>query len=185
MAKQELKKGNLLISEPFLGDDNFERSVVLICEHNEQGSFGFILNQNTTILLKDVWDEVTYGDFPVYIGGPVQKNTLHFVHKLGNKIINSVEIANGIFWSGDYEQVALMVNLGKIDEKDIRFFIGYSGWSSGQLEREIAANSWIVTVTDADFIFETEPQQFWRNILKKMGGKYKAISNYPIDPSMN
>jgi putative transcriptional regulator len=122
---------------------------------------------------------------PLFIGGPVQKNTLHFIHRLGHQISDSLEISEGLYWSGDYDQVASMVNLGKIDENNIRFFAGYSGWGEGQLERELSQNYWIVTQMDANFLFETSPQMLWRDTLKKMGGKYKMFSNYPIDPTLN
>jgi len=177
-------KGKLLIAEPFLGDPNFERSVVLLCEHNAQGSFGLVLNQTTNLHLDDVIENV-YGELPLYIGGPVEQNTLHFIHRLGHEIDDSVDIGNGIYWSGDFESVKTLINIGKISEKDIRLFIGYSGWSAGQLDGEMNRNSWIVSETDAHFIFDTPADQFWRAILKRMGGEYKVLSNYPTDPRLN
>jgi putative transcriptional regulator len=177
-------RGKLLIAEPFLGDPNFERSVVLLCEHNEQGSFGLVLNQTSNLHLDDVMENM-YGEFPLYIGGPVEQNTLHFIHRLGNQIDKSVDIGNGIYWSGDFEEVKTLINIGKISENDIRLFIGYSGWSAGQLADEMNRNSWIVSETDAHFIFDTPANQFWRAILKSMGGEYKVLSNYPTDPRLN
>lgn len=177
-------RGKLLIAEPFLGDPNFERSVVLLCEHNEQGSFGLVLNQTSNLHLDDVMENV-YGEFPLYIGGPVEQNTLHFIHRLGDQIEGAVDIGNGIYWSGDFEEVKTLINIGKISENDIRLFIGYSGWSAGQLADEMNRNSWIVSETDAHFIFDTPANQFWRAILKSMGGEYKVLSNYPTDPRLN
>src|SRR6218665_3318782 len=98
----ESYKNKILIAEPFLGDPNFERSVVLLCEHNAEGSFGFVLNQESSLRLADVVEGV-YADFPLYIGGPVEQNTLHFIHRLGDMVDNTVEIGNGIYWSGDFE----------------------------------------------------------------------------------
>lgn len=177
-------KGKLLIAEPFLGDPNFERSVVLLCEHNENGSFGFVLNQLTNLKLEDVIDNV-YADFPLFLGGPVEQNTLHFIHRLGNIIEGTVDIGNGIYWTGDFDSVRSLLNIGKIKENDIRLFIGYSGWGEGQLEGEMKRDSWIVSETDADFIFDTPTNQFWRSVLKRMGGEYKVLSNYPTDPRLN
>jgi putative transcriptional regulator len=185
MTKLSPASGRLLIAEPFLGDPNFERSVVLMCEHNEEGSFGLVLNQTTDLTLKDVWPETPYADFPLYIGGPVQQNTLHFIHRLGSEIEQSIEISKGLFWSGDYDQLTSQINLGKIDEKDIRFFAGYSGWSAGQLLKEMQENAWIVSMVESNFIFDTLAKDFWREVLKKMGGEYKSIANYPIDPRLN
>ena len=177
-------KGNLIIAEPFLGDKNFERSVAILCEHNEQGSFGLVLNQQTNLKLDDVMENV-YGDLPLFLGGPVEQNTLHFIHRLGTQITGTIEIGNGIYWSGNFEEVKTLINIGKITEKDIRLFVGYSGWGSGQLEGEMKQNSWIVSETDANFIFDTPTKEFWRAVLKRMGGEYKVLSNYPTDPRLN
>ncbi len=177
-------RGKLLIAEPFLGDPNFERSVVLLCEHNAQGSFGLVLNQTTNLHLDDVVENM-YGELPLFIGGPVEQNTLHFIHRLGDQIEGAVDIGNGIYWSGDFENVKTLINIGKVSEKDIRLFIGYSGWSAGQLDGEMNRNSWIISETDAHFIFDTPANQFWREILKSMGGEYKVLSNYPTDPRLN
>lgn len=177
--------GKLLIAEPFMGDPNFERSVVLLCEHNEEGSFGLVLNQQTEITLKEIWEDTSFPDMPLYLGGPVEKNTLHFIHSLGELIPESILVAPNLYWGGDYEQVRSLLNIGKIQENDIRFFIGYSGWGAGQLDHEMKRNAWMISETDGDFILKTPVKEFWRSVLKKMGGKYKAISNYPTDPRLN
>jgi putative transcriptional regulator len=177
-------KGKLLVAEPFLGDKNFERSVILLCEHNENGSFGLVLNQLTNLCLDEVIDGV-YSDFPLYLGGPVEQNTLHFIHRLGNEIEGTIELGNGLYWSGDFEIIKTFINIGKIKENDIRLFIGYSGWAKSQLENEMKQNSWIITDTDANFIFDTPSKEFWRTVLRRMGGEYKILSNYPTDPRLN
>ena len=100
-------------------------------------------------------------------------------------VLGAVDIGNGVFWSGDFKQVKTLVNIGKISEDDIRLFIGYSGWSGGQLEGELKQNSWIVSDTDASLIFDTPSKSFWREVLKRMGGQYKVLSNYPTDPRLN
>lgn len=184
-AKDNPAKGKALIAEPFLGDPNFERSVILLCEHNDEGSFGFVLNQSTQITLQSVIAEDIYKEILLNIGGPVERNTLHFIHRLGEKIEDTVQISKDLYWAGNFEQVLSLLNLGKIEEKDIRFFLGYSGWSEGQLINEINENVWIVTDIAADFIFDTSPAEFWREILKKLGGDYKIKANYPIDPRLN
>lgn len=179
-----LKSGRILIAEPFLGDPNFERSVILLCEHNESGSFGLVLNQTTNSQLSDVIEGV-YQEYPLYIGGPVEQNTLHYIHRLGNLIEDSVDLGNGLFWSGDFESLKSLINIGTIKAEDIRFFLGYSGWGAGQLSEELAQNTWILSNIDSDMVFENEPVQFWRTVLKRMGGDYKVLSNYPIDPRLN
>lgn len=179
-----LSKGKLLIAEPFIGDKNFERSVIILCEHNDRGSFGLVLNQKTELILDDVIDGV-YGDLPLYLGGPVEQNTLHFIHRLGDEIEGTIDIGNGLFWSGNFESVKTLINIGKIKDADIRLFIGYSGWASQQLENEMKQNSWIVSDSDVDLIFNTPSNEFWRAVLRRMGGEYKVLSNYPTDPRLN
>ncbi len=182
--KLQPQKGHLLIAEPFLGDSNFERSVIFLCEHNEQGSFGLVLNQSTSLTLNDVFDTPVSTDFPLYLGGPVEQNTLHFIHRLPF-LEDAIPVGNDLYWSGDFEQLVSLLNVGKITEQDIRFFIGYSGWSAGQLDNEMKRNSWIVSQTDASFIFNTPSKEFWRAVLRRMGGDFKVKSNYPIDPRLN
>ncbi|MGR3811193.1 YqgE/AlgH family protein [Jiulongibacter sp. NS-SX5] len=184
MSNEEPAKGRLLIAEPFLGDPNFERSVILLCEHNEQGSFGLVLNQLSNLTLADAVDGLT-GDFPLYVGGPVEYNTLHYVHRLGAKLPGSIDLGNGIYWSGDYEILKELIKLEQIPADDIRFFLGYSGWGEQQLEGEMKRNSWIVRDCDDALIFEADTETFWRKVLRDMGGNYKVMSNYPTDPRLN
>lgn len=179
-----VRNGNLLIAEPFMGDTNFERSVVLICEHNQAGTFGLVLNQQTDLHLSDVIEEV-HADLPLFVGGPVQQNTLHFIHRRPDLIDGSIRVEEGLYWSGDFEQIKQAVNLGTLTERDARFFIGYSGWSEGQLDAELQQKAWIISRTNADFLFDTPTNEFWRGVLKRMGGEYKSIAHYPVDPRLN
>jgi putative transcriptional regulator len=176
--------GKVLIAEPFLGDPNFERSVVLICEHNKEGSFGLVLNNVSKNTIADVVDDI-YAEFPLFIGGPVEQNTLHFVHRLGHLIEDSIDLGNGIFWSGDFESIKSLLSIGTIKSEDIRFFIGYSGWGAGQLGNELSQNTWFVSDINSDVLFEEYTNQFWRTVLKRMGGDYKVLANYPVDPRLN
>ncbi|GAB3978848.1 YqgE/AlgH family protein [Spirosoma terrae] len=176
--------GSLLIAEPYMGDTNFDRSVVLVCEHSPAGTFGLVLNQTTDLQLGDVIEDV-YASQPLFVGGPVQQNTLHFIHRRPDLIDGSIRVTNGLYWSGDFDQVKQAVNIGTLSEQDIRFFIGYSGWDAGQLAGELDQKAWIVSRADATFLFETPADQFWRGVLKKMGGEFKSIAHYPVDPRLN
>lgn len=184
MTNVKPSAGNLLIAEPFLNDPNFVRSVILMCEHNEMGSFGLVLNQLSNLKLNDLFEDVIL-EFPVYVGGPVEHNTLHFVHTLGDTINGSKDLGNGVYWSGDFEVLKSLVNRGKIENHQVRFFLGYSGWGEGQLDGELESNSWIVAETDGDIVFEEDTKEFWRMVMKSLGGEYKAMSNYPTDPRLN
>jgi putative transcriptional regulator len=158
--------------------------VVLICEHNKEGSFGLVLNNVSKNTISDVVDDI-YVEFPLFIGGPVEQNTLHFVHRLGHLIEDSIDLGNGIFWSGDFESIKSLLSIGTIKSEDIRFFIGYSGWGAGQLGNELAQNTWFVSDINSDVLFEEYTNQFWRTVLKRMGGDYKVLANYPVDPRLN
>ncbi len=182
----EPAKGDLLISEPYLPDPNFERTVILICEHDENGSIGFVLNRAANVKLADVMDDVGDFDADLLIGGPVQQDTLHFIHRSDNLIDNSNELVRSVYWGGNYDEVLSQMNTKSLSTDDIRFFMGYSGWSPGQLMDEMKVKSWIVfkNVT-SEMIFDWDNQDLWKACLKSMGGKYKLISNYPKDPRLN
>jgi putative transcriptional regulator len=180
------KRGDLLVSEPFLPDPNFERTVVLLCEHNEEGSFGFVLNKPSLLKYSDVMEEAYDFNAALFIGGPVQQDTLHFLHRTGELIEGSIEIGKGIYWGGNYEQLQVLIDTKQLKPEDFKFFIGYSGWGSGQLEMEMREKTWIVSnVATPSQVFDMDAEKLWKIVLKNMGGKYKMISNYPIDPRLN
>lgn len=179
----EVRSGDILIAEPFLGDKHFERGVVLMCEHNTGGSFGLVLNKKSDYILSQLID--TTSDMPVFYGGPVQKNTLHFIHRIPHLIDDSLDLGNGIAWSGNYQTLLKLLSMNLINPDDIRFFVGYSGWGEGQLQDELDQNSWYVSQTTATDIFQTQAQEHWRTVLKNKGGRYKTIANLPLDPKLN
>jgi putative transcriptional regulator len=183
--KLQPEKGRLLISEPFLPDPNFERTVVLLCEHNAEGSFGFVLNKPSAIKVNEVMEDFANFDSVVFVGGPVQQDTLHFIHR-NVTIANAINIAEEIYWGGDFESLITVYDTKQITNNDIRFFLGYSGWGPGQLEAELQQESWIVCdyVTN-QLLFDTEPDKMWRKALDSMGGRFSVYSNYPVDPRMN
>ena len=180
------QRGDLLISEPFLPDPNFERSVVYLCEHDENGSFGFVLNQQSQVDLDQVIEEIPEAKTPVYIGGPVERNTLHFLHRTPELLDSSKEICNGIMWGANFDKLVHLIDTGQIDFNDIRFFVGYSGWSPGQLEEELQSNSWIVfRGALKEHVFDFDSKDLWKQVMNQLGGKYRMMSNYPTDPRLN
>ncbi|MEJ2004468.1 MAG: YqgE/AlgH family protein [Cyclobacteriaceae bacterium] len=179
------EKGSLLISEPFLPDPNFERTVVLLCEHNDEGSFGFVLNKPSQVTVDEIVDNLAGLEATVFVGGPVEQNTLHFIHRF-EQLEGGTEIGNGLWWGGNFEQLALLGNQGVVNTDDFRFFAGYSGWGEGQLESELDENSWIVTPPVApELIFNSEVEGLWKTVLKQLGGRFHIYSNYPTDPRLN
>ena len=180
------EKGSLLISEPLMPDDNFSRTVVLLCEHNEEGSFGFVLNRPSEMVLGEIMVETPEAKNKVFIGGPVQQNTLHYVHRIPDMLEDSIEIKKGVNWGGNFEQLKVLIESNAIEEQQIRFFVGYSGWGAGQLMDEMKLNSWIVFKgITSEHIFDTKPDELWKLTLEHMGGKYRMYSNYPVDPRLN
>lgn len=184
--KIEPKKGDLLISEPFLADPNFSRTVILLCEHNEEGSFGFVLNKPAQITLNKLMEGVGNREDSVYVGGPVQQNALQFIHKNDGLIEGGVEVKDGIFWGGNFEQMLTMMEGELVPPVDIKFFVGYSGWGADQLKGELEVNSWIISRNvNVDQIFNTDVESLWKEVLNTMGGKYKIVANFPVDPRLN
>jgi putative transcriptional regulator len=191
MDKQP-QKGRILISEPFLNDPNFKRTIILLTEHNEDGSVGFILNKPTDLKLNDAIEDFPEFDAPIYFGGPVQLNTLQFVHRAGELvhrtgelIEGSIEISPGLFWGGSFDMLRDLIEAKAVQPEDFRFFIGYSGWGEGQLKEEMGINSWIVADAKIDEIFADEPDRLWRDILKGMGKKFAILASFPENPSVN
>jgi putative transcriptional regulator len=185
-SKKQVESGHLLISEPFLQDENFVRSVVLLCENNENGAFGLVLNKLSILKLGDLVDELSFLDCDVYVGGPVEQNTLHFIYA-GEKLLEgSISLGNNLWWGGDFGQLERLLIDSQVLLSHFRFFIGYSGWSEGQLEEEIKDNTWIISdFADSKSIFDASPNELWKVILKNMGGEYQILANYPIDPRLN
>lgn len=180
-----IKSGDLLLAEPFLGDENFERSVVLIGNHNEEGSFGFVLNKQSDLILADVIEELPEFSVPLFIGGPVEQDTLHFIYRNALPLEGSVQLQENLYWGGDFDQLKDLLQEGIAKSENLRFFVGYSGWSEGQLEQELEKKAWITWRPEVNDIFDLNHTEMWREVLKKMGGKYKLIANYPSDPRLN
>ncbi len=177
--------GCLLVSEPHLPDSNFDRTVILLCKHDEEGSFGLVLNKISNLLFQEVVKDRKDIDLPLYLGGPVEQNTLHYVHT-HETIVGAEVVSGNLFWGGDFELILNWLNDKVIDGSDIRFFLGYSGWSAGQLMEEIEQNSWMVfKPSNIDIIFKTDANNMWKTILEEMGGRFSMYSKYPIDPRQN
>jgi len=177
--------GTLLVAEPFMQDGYFKRSVVLITSHNEEGTVGYILNHDLDVQIKDIIPQCPDSNLPVRLGGPVQRDNLFFIHSLGDTIADSIEIIKGLYWGGDFDAIVDLIKRDEIKQENIRFFAGYSGWSPGQLDKELEEKSWIVTKCKKDFILKTDSEKLWGNVLKNMGNEYAQIANYPEDPSLN
>lgn len=181
-------QGSILISEPFLQDAYFHRSVVLLVEHTSQGSMGLVINKKTDLTVNTFFPELQeLPKIPIYLGGPVSAaNRLFFIHSLGDLIIpNSVKIKDHLYFDGDFETLKRYMLNGHSIEGKVKFFLGYSGWTEGQLGNEINKNSWVVSHITDDKVMQAEGEDFWKNSLELLGGQYETWTKYPKDPYLN
>ncbi|MDX2415174.1 MAG: YqgE/AlgH family protein [Bacteroidales bacterium] len=178
-------KGKLLISEPFLQDTFFNRSLVYLTEHTEKGSVGFILNKKVSIKLNEAIEGFGKWDNYLTMGGPVAPDTLHYLHTLGDKIPNSVWIGDNIYWGGDIEALKEYIAAGTLNHDEIRFFLGYSGWGEGQLEKELNENSWVIGNAPPSAVMTYRTEDTWKMVLRNMNKRYKIWADFPESPEMN
>lgn len=177
--------GILLIADPFLKDPNFLRTVVFLCEHKDEGSFGFVLNRQYENTLDELIPELEGHKLPVFYGGPVQLDSLHFLHQYPDLIPGGQEVIKGVYWGGDFDTMINLVKSEEIDSNKIRFYIGYSGWSEGQLNNEMTEKTWLTVKASRKLIFHHKYEEIWKDSLRHLGGDYEMMVNFPIDPQLN
>jgi putative transcriptional regulator len=178
-------KGQVLLAEPFLNDPYFKRTVIFLCEHNQEGSFGFVLNNYINIDLEQIMENMPTFNGRISIGGPVRNSNLYYLHTLGDKISDSVEIIPGVFMGGNFDILKKMLFTGDVRKDEVRFFVGYSGWSPEQLESEIQSKSWFVANVPKETLMNSDNNDLWKTIMKSMGKKGEIIASLPEDPSLN
>lgn len=178
-------KGKVLLAEPFLDDPYFKRTVILLCEHNEEGSFGFVLNNYIDVDLDQIIEALPDFETKISIGGPVKNSNLYYIHTLGDVIPDSIEIIDGIYMGGDFDKLRDKLAHGLIDKNQIRFFVGYAGWSANQLEEELKLKSWFVKDINSGVLMNTGIDDLWKTIMRSMGKKGQIIANFPDDPTQN
>lgn len=186
MTRHEVHIGSLLVAEPFMADTNFHRSVILVTDHSdEEGTVGFILNKPLTIRVPDLVEDFPDIEAVAYFGGPVSTNTIHYIHNVGMLLDGSTEIAPGIFWGGEFDKLKFLINHEMIRSENIRFFVGYAGWSSGQLAEEMDARSWITADAHANYIFKSKPSRLWNQVMHHKGDVYGVLAQLPEQQIFN
>jgi putative transcriptional regulator len=180
-----IKTGNIMIAEPFMLDPHFKRSVVLLTEHREDGSVGFIINKMLDMRLNEVVHDFPDFDAPLFYGGPVQTDSVHFIHSLGELLEGTTRISTGVFWGGDWDNLKFLIDSKLVEPKHIRFFIGYSGWSEGQLQEELQIGSWITGDMHANYLFNAQPHTLWRTVLQHKGNAYSVIADMEDENNLN
>ena len=183
--KLEPTRGRLLIADPFLQGPYFRRSIVFLTEYGEEGAVGFVLNKSSELYPDEVIEDLFNFKGELYVGGPVSSNTLHFLHTLGHKVPDSIQVTDTLYWGGDFEAIKNLVNAGEADYTQVKFFAGYSGWSPGQLEGELDENSWIVADVDDQLVMNVDVENIWKVTMEGLGDVFKAWTNFPENPSYN
>lgn len=179
-------QGDLLIAEPnIIGDASFHRAVVLLAELSDNGVVGFIINKPLQYQLSDLLPEIEH-EIPVFNGGPVEQDSLFFLHTVPELIPNSIEVSKNIYWGGDFPTAIKHINSGALSSDKIKFFLGYSGWGFSQLNRELVDNNWIVSKEQKhETILSKVNGTFWNEKMKTLGGDYLVWSNTPENPLLN
>jgi putative transcriptional regulator len=181
----QILQGQILVARPLLNDGDFKRTVVLLAEHNEQGSLGFVLNKPMHLHLKDVLPGMEDFKIPVYYGGPIAQNQLFYVHTIGKEISNSVHIQNNYYWSGSFLEITDKLKSGKLDPSQIKFFIGYSGWGAGQLAEELEDKAWGLLDSYTTEFLNKHPDDIWPEQVTRLGANYKVFADIAQEPSLN
>ena len=178
-----LGPGILLVAPPVLDDPNFFRSVVIVCVHDDEGSFGLVLNE-------PVQGEITLGpdpgapDVPIASGGPVEPQTAHMLHRVPG-IEGAEEVLDGLYWGGSITEIGEALREGRATLPDVRFFAGYAGWTAGQLAEEVERGDWLLHPARPAHLFSTAPTELWRTVLREMGPPHAYLVHFPSDPRLN
>ncbi|HAX96904.1 MAG TPA: transcriptional regulator [Prolixibacteraceae bacterium] len=179
------KKGRILIAEPFLPGNYFNRAVILLVAFSKKGTVGFIINKQIDLQVQDYIEDFPDFNAQVYMGGPVSTDSIYFIHTRGDIIPGSIQVLDNLYWGGDFEELKKLIGLGLIQSNEVRFFLGYSGWDAGQLDREIKENSWLVNNVDSTTVMRHLNMSSWVDFVKQVGKPYSLWVNYPENPSLN
>lgn len=180
--------GSLLISEPLMDDKYFSRSAILVLDEPEEGGhFGLILNKPTEMTLRNLMPDWEQGDrVPIYCGGPVDLQRMFLLHTLGEKLGSDTEVLPGIYVGADLDKIIQYIEEGGEVDGKLRFFLGYCGWSPGQLAGELEGNTWGVNaLPQSQNLLKGEGSDYWRREVRDLGEEYRSWLVVPLDPSMN
>lgn len=180
-----IRKGSILLAEPLLNDNTFDRTVIVLTEHNEEGSVGFVINKPLEVNVSDAVNYLKADEHQLYYGGPVQQDNLYFIHSIPDLLPGSIQFTETLYWGGDIEVLKALLERGDVTKKEIRFFLGYSGWAKEQLNSEIQSKSWVVLNDSSIDIIKSNSKTIWREALLEQGGKYKIWANSPSNPMLN
>lgn len=159
-----LQPGNIIISTNLLNETEFEKVAIVITEHNEKGTIGYVFNQLFPRKFNELEEFKHSIPVPLYAGGPVQTDMLYFMHSRPNLIADGQQVAKNIHIGGDFKKTVQLLNNGQLNIADVRLFIGYCGWDVNELEEEITEGSWQLTNASVDLVFSTSPEFAWEEL---------------------
>ena len=184
--KFDVHNGSLLVAEPFMQDVNFRRAVVLVTDHSDdEGTVGFIINKPLTVKITELVEDFPDINSYAFYGGPVSTNSIHYVHNVGILLDGSTEIGPGVFWGGEFEKLKFLISHQLVREENIRFFVGYAGWSAGQLIEELDSGSWITSEGHANYLFKSKPSKLWNQVMHHKGDVFSVLAQLPEQPNLN
>jgi putative transcriptional regulator len=184
--KFDVHTGSLLIAEPFMQDSNFRRAVVLVTDYSEdEGTVGFIINKPLTVKITDLVEDFPAINALAYYGGPVSTNTIHYIHNVGMMLDGSTEIGPGVYWGGEFDKLKFLISHELVKEENIRFFVGYAGWSPGQLIEELDSGSWITSEMHANYLFKSKATRLWNQVMHHKGDVFSVLAQLPEQPNLN
>ena len=187
-SSKEYGKGYFLIANPVLPDPNFSRTVVLLCNHEDEGSFGLVINRSAPIDSKEVFSEMGMSEFPsgkIYLGGPVSPSQVFYLCHSEEPLPELESICNGVYLGMSWELLDNLMTRVENPEKNIRFYLGYSGWSAGQLAEEMTRLSWLTSAACGEFVFQDNEDEVWANVVRSLGKDYEYLVQAPVNPQWN
>lgn len=186
MEPEQLAVGKILISEPFLTDPNFHRTVILLLGYSTQlGAQGVVINKPLGVDMQSIISNFPVPGFDFHFGGPVSEDQMIFIHDGRFPVKDTIKISQNLCWSGDFEDLKSKIARADITKDSVKFFGGYSGWEPGQLESELSEKAWIVSDSNHLNIFQTKSDELWKSALKNLGKKYAVMAEFPENPAWN
>jgi putative transcriptional regulator len=188
VSQVEVGPGTFLIASPTLLDPNFQRTVVLMCEHNERGSMGLVINRRSDVALAEALAGVEIAlppDEHLFLGGPVQRDVLLVLHRTARLVPGAQPVKDGIALGGDMQVLLALLGAGRGGGDRVRVYAGYAGWGVGQLARELESGSWVTCPAAARFVFDVAPSEVWAEVLRSLGPDYARLATVPLDPRVN
>jgi len=178
-----LRVGNVLVSVPLSGGFYFDRTVILLIEHTEKGNLGIMLNKRLPVTLQDIFQNNR--DTPLFNGGPVEVGNLFTLHTYGGLIKDSSPVSDNLYFGGSPSELLQFIKNDSLDENLIRFYLGYAGWSEGQLEEELNDNLWVVGQFHEKLLFHNDDEICWKMAVESLGKPYNSWFNIVKAPFLN